>query len=124
MTTDDLVENYLHASGIDVRQYQTVKATILWADDTIGLGVLLRHHGAYQRPVRAATPAVVRIREASESRFILKHQAQRLLVIPVGKDFIQAFLEFFFQSSRTSGFPFGCTVSGASLRQPLRANIR
>ena len=103
----NLVEEDLHAVGVDMRQHQAVEATVPWTDRAIGVGILLRHHGANERPGGTAAPAIAGVRDASESGFVLEHQPQWPTVAPGRYDFAQHALEFFFQSSRTAASPFG-----------------
>ena len=50
VASGDFVEEELHAVGVDMGQHQAVEATVLWTHGTIGVGVLLRDHGADQWP--------------------------------------------------------------------------
>ena len=113
-----LVKKDLHALGIDVRQHEAIKATIHWTDCTVGIGVLLSNHRLDHWSKRATAPAIARVANTAKPRFVLKHEAQWAFVVPERYPFCQRVGEFFFQSSRACGSPCGCSVSGASLRQP------
>lgn len=67
--------------------------------------------------LEAVRPAIARIADAAKACFVLKHQAQWALCAEVRYDFAQRVGEFFSQSSRACGSPWGCWVSGASLRR-------
>ncbi len=70
----DFVEEDLHATGVDMRQHQTVEAAILRTYRAIGVGVLLCHHGGDQRPRWSPAPAVACVADASKPGFVLEHQ--------------------------------------------------
>jgi hypothetical protein len=58
---------------VDVGQDQGVQLSIGNRDGGISVGVLLRHHGLAKRPDRLGAPAATAIRDAPETRFVLKH---------------------------------------------------
>jgi len=118
MARADLIEKQLHAGAVDVRQYQRVEHAIGYRDGRISVGVLLRHHCMTQRTNRFGAPATPRIGDATEARFVLKHQPDRPLARPRAVDFEEDVGEFFFQASWAATSALGCRLSGASLRQP------
>lgn len=73
----DLVRKQLHAMPVNLRQNQRIKPPIYRADRAIGVGVLLRHHGANHWPVRLLIPAMADIADPAKTRFVLKHQPER-----------------------------------------------
>jgi len=117
MSRGHLVEEDLHAFAIDVGQDQGVKLTIGNRSGSIGVGVFLRDHGQANRPNRPGAPTAPSIRDSPETRFVLKHQPDRFFALPLIGDFREDFGEFFFHASCAATSPFGCRLSGASLRQ-------
>ena len=118
MTRADLIEKQLHAGAIDVRQDQRVERAISHGDGGISVRLLLRHHRLTQWANGSGAPATPRVGDATEARFVLKHQADRPLARPRAVDFEEDVGEFFFQASWAATSAWGCRLSGASLRQP------
>ena len=93
-----LVDEQLHAMGVDVRQYQTVKLSSADIHCAIGVGVLVREHALADRANRLGSPASTYIRDAPKARLVLKHQLEGLALRPVFADVGEIFGEFFFHS--------------------------
>ncbi len=80
---------------------------------------------AHYRPCRAGGPAATNPDHAAKACLVLKHQPYPTTTYVLRLyEGCQCFGEFFFHSSCTCGSLFGCLVSGATLRQSWRANIR
>src|SRR5260370_32276043 len=99
MARAGLIEKQLHAGAVDVRQDQRVERAIGHRDGRISVGVLLRHHCLAQWTNRFGAPATPRIGDATEARFVLKHQADPPLARPRAADFEEAVRELFFPAS-------------------------
>jgi len=94
-----LIEEQLHTITIDVRQKEGVQFAIGGGHGRVGIGVFLRDHRLDHGAGRLGTPTAARAGDASEARFVLKHQPDRLFARPVPVDFREGVLEFFFHSS-------------------------
>lgn len=95
MTRADLIEKRLHAGAIDVRQDQQVERAISHGDGCISVRVLLRYHRLTQWANGFGALATPRVGDATEARFVLKHQADRPVVRPRAVDFEEDVGEFF-----------------------------
>ena len=98
MALPHLVEEQLHAVGVDVGQDQRVEFAAEDIDGGIGVGVLVGEHGLAQRAHRPGRPAAAHVVDAAESRFVLEHQLDRRLLGPERADLGEPFGEFFFHS--------------------------
>ena len=99
VTCRDLVEEQLHAFGVDVRQDQAVEVASAHVHRAIGIGVFVRQHGLADGAHRLGSPAPAHVRDASEARLVLVHQLDGLALRPVLADGGERFGEFFFHSS-------------------------
>ena len=93
-----LVEEYLHATRVDMRQYQTIKFPSADINCAKSICVLMREHSLAKRAHRLWSPAPAYIRDASEARLVLKHQLDGLALGPFFADDAESFGEFFFHS--------------------------
>jgi hypothetical protein len=95
----DLVQEQLHASGVDVRQDQTVQLASADVHRAISVGVFVRQHALADGAQRFGCPAPAYVRDASKARLVLKHQLDGFALCPVLADLDERFGEFFFHSS-------------------------
>lgn len=95
----DLIKKQLHAVAIDVGHDQCVQLSVRHRDRRIGLGICLRDHRLDPRSNGFRTPTPTRIGEASEPRFVLKHQVERSFRLPLPVDFREGIWAFFFPAS-------------------------
>jgi len=93
-----LIEEDLHASSIDVWQYQTVEFPSADIDCAKDIGVFVCEHSLAKWAHRLWGPAPAYIRDASEARLVLKHQLDGLALGPFFADEAESFGEFFFHS--------------------------
>jgi hypothetical protein len=94
----DLVEEQLHAVGIDVGQDQRVEFAAEHIDRSISIGRLVSEHGLAQRAYGSGCPAAAHVVDAAESRLVLEHQPERGLVWPERAHLGKPLGEFFFHS--------------------------
>lgn len=73
------IKGRLHAGAIDVRQDQRIACAISDADGRISVHVLPRYHRLIQWVNRFEVTATSLAEDSSESRFVLKHQADQPL---------------------------------------------
>ena len=86
MAISDLVEKYLHAVRIDVRQDQAVQFAAYHIDRTVRIGVLMGQHGPAQRAHRQRRPATTHVIDPSKTRLVLEHQLDRTRPWPGGDE--------------------------------------
>lgn len=99
VTGRDLVEEELHAFGVDVRQDQTVEFTRAHIHRAIDLGVLVCQHGLANGAQWLGSPTPAHVRDAPKARLVLEHQLDDLALRPVLADGGERFGAFFFHSS-------------------------
>ncbi len=95
----DLIEEQLHALGVDVRQHQAIELASADIHRTVGVGVLVRQHSLAKWAYWLGVPAPTHVRDAPKARLVLKHQLDGFALGPVFADFGERFGEFFFHSS-------------------------
>jgi hypothetical protein len=115
MACRDLVEEDLHAAGVDVRQYQTIELAGANIHRTKNIGVLMRQHALAKRTHWFGCPTPAHVRDAPKTRLVLKHQFDGLVLRPVFADLGKDLGEFFSTPSELPGRFWGWRLSGASL---------
>lgn len=121
----DLGEQLVHALCVHVLADYPIQFTFPRANRSIDIGELPFIGVGDHRPQRRRGPAAFDSDYAAETGFVLEHQPHAAKLHGVGvEELCQHLREFFSQSSWTFGSACGCRVSGATLRQPWRCNIR
>src|ERR1035437_3160978 len=121
----DLRQELGHALGVHLPTGHPVKLALDGADSAIDIDELPLVAVANRRAFWAGCPAAANSHHSTKPSLVLEHQAHppTLNLFRLHQR-CQSFGEFFFHSSCTCGSLLGCRVSGATLRQPWRANMR
>ncbi len=113
-----LIQKDLHAGSIDMRQDQAVHFAGRDRHCRVRIGVFLGDLRGHHRAMGARTPAAACSGNSSKPGFVLKQETKWALSLPFPVDFLKGSLQFFFQSSWTSGSDFRCRLSGESFLHP------
>ena len=120
-----LPQKLTHAHGVHLTTDHPVELALQRTDRTVDIHELAFIAVEHDRSPGQRRPTAPGTRHAAEPRFVLEHEPHRAPVqLDLIQDGSQRLGEFFFHASCAARSPLGWRVSGATLRQPCRANSR
>lgn len=125
MRGPDLGEELVHPPSVHFLADHPIQFAFPRTNRSLDISELSSIAVVDHRPQRRRRPAAFESDHATETCLVLEHQphATRFYAFSV-EEICQRLREFFFQSSCAFGSASGCRVSGATVRQPWRSNIR
>ena len=113
-----MLQKEIHANCIAVWKDEETAVTRYRVNSTISIAVLTDMMAGYTGTDAFSTPAMLRLVDTTETRFILEHEPNTFGIVENFGQFMDSSVNFFEASIASGAALFGCLLLGSFLLQP------